>query len=334
MVTHALHYQETDDAYVVGHIHQISPRVEGMVTKVLVKDNQLVKAGDALVCIDGQEYEIGLQKARAELAHSQADEAKARAAQEQAKAQLTQTQTEVQQAESRVAQAAAQLQVAKADLGRNARLYSVDSKAVAKADVDVTKGKYDADEAAMNGAKANLESAKAAVSVAEAAVDSAGAQLAAAQATVQTNEAAVKDAERLLSYTTISAPASGRVGNKNVEPGNRVQAGQALMALAEPDVWVIANFKETQLTHMHEGQRVELDIDAFPDHKFSGHLESIAPASGAQFALLPPDNATGNFTKVVQRVPVKVVFDAESVRGYEDRLRPGLSVVVNVAIRE
>jgi len=118
-----------------------------------------------------------------------------------------------------------------------------------------------------------------------------------------------------------------------VESGNRIQPGQALLALAEEEVWVVANFKETQLARMQSGQRVEITVDALPGHKFSGHLESMSPASGAQFALLPPDNATGNFTKVVQRLPVKILFDPESIGEFRDRIRPGLSVVVNVAVR-
>ena len=123
------------------------------------------------------------------------------------------------------------------------------------------------------------------------------------------------------------------MGNKNVEVGNRLPVGQAIYAVVQPDLWVVANFKETQLTRMHAGQPVELTVDAVGGKTFTGKVDSISPATGAQFALLPPDNATGNFTKVVQRVPVKIVFDADSVRGFEDRIRPGLSVVVNVRVR-
>jgi membrane fusion protein (multidrug efflux system) len=122
------------------------------------------------------------------------------------------------------------------------------------------------------------------------------------------------------------------VGNKNVEVGNRVQVGQALVAVVDNDCWISANFKETQLKKMYAGQPVEITVDAIGGHVFRGRVDSISPASGAQFALLPPDNATGNFTKVVQRVPVKIVFDADSVRGYEERLRPGLSAVVSVRV--
>src|SRR6202044_662103 len=161
----------------------------------------------------------------------------------------------------------------------------------------------------------------------QAAAESAEAQWAAAKASVAAQEAAVRDAERELSYATIYAPTDGRIGNKNVEMGNRVQVGQALFALVEPEVWITANFKETQLKKMRVGQPVEFTVDSLGGRVFTGTVDSLSPASGSQFALLPPDNATGNFTKVVQRVPVKIVLDSESIRDVEDRLRPGLSTV-------
>jgi len=333
LIIHAYHYEETDDAYVAGHLHQMSARIEGVVAEVLVGDNQVVKAGDTLIRIDPLELQIALQKAQANLDHSHALEAQARAAVMQSKAQLAQAQAEMSRAEAKVAQTAAELQVAELNMGRTTRLYTSDTRAVAKADVDTTKGLFDANQAGLNGAKASVEAAKASVTAMQAGEESASAQLAAAQAGVAAAEASLHDAKRLLSYTTVSAPVAGRVGAKNVESGNRIQPGQALLALAEEEVWVVANFKETQLARMQCGQRVEITVDALPGHKFTGHLESMSPASGAQFALLPPDNATGNFTKVVQRLPVKILFDPESIEEFRDRIRPGLSVVVNVAVR-
>jgi membrane fusion protein (multidrug efflux system) len=129
------------------------------------------------------------------------------------------------------------------------------------------------------------------------------------------------------------SPSDGRIGDKNVESGNRVQVGQALFAVVDRDCWITANFKETQLRDMQPGQLVEITVDAIGGHVFQGTVDSIAPASGAQFALLPADNATSNFTKVVQRFPVKIVFNPDSIRGYEDRLRPGLSTVVSVRVK-
>lgn len=202
-----------------------------------------------------------------------------------------------------------------------------------QSDVDTTRSAFRAAQAAQASNQANANAAQSAVGSAVAAQNSARALVAAADASVAVAEAAVRDAERELGYTTITAPADGRIGNKSVEVGNRVVAGQTLFALAAPESWVIANFKETQLARMRPGQEVELSVDALPGRTLHGRVDSIAPASGAQFALLPPDNATGNFNKVVQRVPVKIVFDDASRAELGDRLRLGLSVVVNVRVR-
>jgi membrane fusion protein (multidrug efflux system) len=330
---HAYTFEETDDAYVSGHVHQVAPRVAGAVVAVLVDENRNVNAGETLVRIDPLEYEIALHRAQANLAQSRAEESRARAAVDQALAGVVQAQAQVGQSQAQLNRATAQLETANTDFARNSRLYNNDQRAIAKSEVDNTKGSFDAAQAAVDAAKANVAGAQSNVIAAQAQTESARAMLEAAQATVAANEAAVRDAERELSYATVSAPVAGRVGNKNVEVGNRVQVGQALYALVEPDLWVSANFKETQLTRMHSGQPVELTIDAVGGKTFTGRVDSISPATGAEFALLPPDNATGNFTKVVQRVPVKIVFDAASVRGYESRIRPGLSAVVNVRVR-
>jgi membrane fusion protein, multidrug efflux system len=132
----------------------------------------------------------------------------------------------------------------------------------------------------------------------------------------------------------VVAPSSGKVGNKNVEVGQQIQAGTPLMAIVADGPWAIANFKETQLSQMHPGQKVEIAIDSFAKHPFIGRIESLSPASGAKFALLPPDNATGNFTKIVQRIPVKIVFDSDSIKGYESRVAPGMSATVTVAVQD
>jgi membrane fusion protein (multidrug efflux system) len=156
------------------------------------------------------------------------------------------------------------------------------------------------------------------------------AQYQAAQAAIAQAEASLKDAQLQLSYTNIVAPTSGRIGRKTVEVGQRVQPGSPLMAIVGNDYWVTANFKETQMEDIKPGEKVEVELDAFPHHKFVGRVDSISPASGSQFALLPPDNATGNFTKVVQRIPVKITLDSQSIKGYESRITPGMSAVVSV----
>ncbi len=153
-----------------------------------------------------------------------------------------------------------------------------------------------------------------------------------AQAAVTQAEVQLKNAQLQLSYTTLKAPASGQVGNKTVQVGQRVQPGQLLMSLVQQRPWIIANFKETQLAKMQPGQRVEIKIDAVPGRTFGGQIDSLSPASGARFALLPPDNATGNFTKIVQRVPIKVVFDTDSLKGFEFRITPGMSAAVTIEV--
>jgi membrane fusion protein, multidrug efflux system len=159
------------------------------------------------------------------------------------------------------------------------------------------------------------------------------AQFATAHAAMAETEVSLENAKLQLSYTIIKAPVSGRIGRKSVEAGQRVQIGQPLMAVVEDHPWVVANFKETQLPKMRAGQHVEVEIDTFPKHNFYGRVDSLAPGSGNEFALLPPDNATGNFTKIVQRIPVKIVLDDDSVRGYENLLSPGMSSVVTVTTR-
>jgi len=328
----AYRFEETDDAYVTGHIHQVSPQLDGQVREVLITDNQTVHAGDVLVRLDPLQSELQLQKARASLEQARANAAETRAASLQADAQLAEANARVEQAAAQLAQTDAQLQLAQLNFTRSEQLFAKGG-VTSQSDVDTTRSAFRAAQAAQASNQANANAAQSAVGSAVAAQNSARALVAAADASVAVAEAAVRDAERELGYTTITAPANGRIGNKSVEVGNRVVAGQTLFALAAPESWVIANFKETQLARMRPGQDVELSVDALPGRTLHGRVDSIAPASGAQFALLPPDNATGNFNKVVQRVPVKIVFDDASRAELGDRLRLGLSVVVNVRVR-
>ncbi|MDB6022807.1 MAG: Secretion protein HlyD family protein [Pedosphaera sp.] len=331
-IYHAYLYQETDDAYVGGHLHQISSQVDGRVQEVLVDDNQEVKAGAILIRLDPLEYEIGLQKAQATVAQAKARVAEAVADASRAGAQLAQTAALIAQAEAQVRQTGAQLELARRNHARNVQLFQ-DNGVIAKSELDASQSVLAARLADNDAATANLNAAKAGEASAKAAQESAQAQEAAAQAMIAGGEADGNEAKRKLARTTLAAPADGRIGNKNVEVGNRVQAGETLLALVEPDVWVVANFKETQLSRMHRGQTVDVTIDALPGEILPGTVDSLAPASGAQFALLPADNATGNFTKVVQRVPVKIVFAPETTRRLADKLRPGLSAVVSVRVR-
>lgn len=328
---HAYHYEETDDAYVAGHLHTVSAQVDGQIKEVLVDDNQVVHRGDVLVRLDPLQFQIGLQKANAAVTQAEAQERQFSAAAAQADAALAEARARVEQAQAQRAQTKAQLELANVTLSRNEQL--VHENSAARAEYDQARSAAQAAAAAGQAAEANLVAARAAVTSAEAARNSARAQTEAARAAIGAAQAVVRDAQRQLDYTTITAPSDGRVGNRHVEVGNRVQAGQALLALAEPDMWVVANFKETQLARMHAGEEVELTIDALPGTALHGRIDSVAPASGAQFALLPPDNATGNFNKVVQRVPVKIMFDADSEKEIGTRLRLGLSVIVEVRVR-
>lgn len=329
---HAYRYEETEDAYVVGHLHQVSAQTDGQVVEVLVQDNRPVQAGEVLLRLDPLVSQIAVQKAEAGVAQAQAQASQVAAAARQADAQLTEARAHVAQADAQLAQADAQLGLAKLTLARNEQLFA-QGGAVTAADVDNARSAFQAAQAASAAAQANGGAARASVGSAEAAQTLARAQADAARAALAAAEAARHDAQRLLAYATIVAPAAGRVGNKHVEVGDRVLAGQALLALAEPETWIVANFKETQLARMHVGQAVDLTIDAVPDAPLHGTIDSVSPASGAQFALLPPDNSTGNFNKVVQRLPVKIVLDPASLKQIGDRLRYGLSAVVSVRTR-
>ncbi|AFY65804.1 HlyD family secretion protein [Geitlerinema sp. PCC 7407] len=255
-------------------------------------------------------------------------------------------------AQAQLAQAEATLQKATTDYQRYQGLYA--QGAISAQDRDAAKQAYDIAQAQRQSAQQQVTQAQAKVTQAQEGVAQAQAQLQtsrgslqqaqasgvqttvnrsqfeAAQAKIAEAEASLKQAQLQLSYTAIQAPAAGVVGHKTVEVGQQVQPGQPLMAVVGTDLWIEANFKETQIAHMRPGEPVEITVDALPGHTFKGQVESLSPASGAQFALLPPDNATGNFTKVVQRIPVKISLDLASVNGFEDWLAPGLSATVSV----
>ncbi len=329
---HAYHYEETDDAYVTGHLYQVSPQISGQVQAVLVNDNQTVKAGDVLVRLDPLQFTLAVQKARDQLVQVQAQETEARAAISLSTTMIAQTEAKATQAEAQVHQTEAELALAKLTLTRNEQLYAAGG-VIAASDLDNARSSFSTAEASQAANQASLAAAQATVSSAKAGIDSLRARIDASVANVAISRSVLAEAERMLTYTSLTAPADGRVGNKAVEAGNHVAAGQTLLSLASLDAWIMANFKETQLTHMHPGQAVEVTLDTLPGLKLHGTVDSLSPASGSQFALLPPDNATGNFNKVVQRVPVKITLDADSLKAVGSGLRLGLSVVVDVRVR-
>jgi membrane fusion protein (multidrug efflux system) len=316
----AWHYEETDDAYVIGHLHQVSPQIDGQVKEILVADNQLVKAGDVLLRLDPLKYEIAVQKA-------QADAGQTRAKKIEAAATLAEATARANQAAAQVREIDAQLELARLNHERNKLMFGDGKNGV------ITQAEIDRSHSALAAALASADAAKAGLAVAQAAEQAARAQIEAAEAATNAANAELRDAQRQLADTVIIAPSDGRIGNKSVETGDQVKSGQALFALAELNPWIIANFKETQLARMRPGQPVEFTIDALPGRTLRGTVDGLAPASGAQFALLPPDNATGNFNKVVQRVPVKIVLGEDSRAKFGDSLRLGCSAVVDVRVR-
>ncbi|BCL37961.1 HlyD family secretion protein [Nostoc sp. MS1] len=269
-----------------------------------------------------------------------------------AQASLSEAQAGVPVAKAQLAQVEANLIKAKLDYDRYNQLAA--EGAVPRAQFDATKAAYDALLAQRKATQEQIEQAQARVTQALENLNNAKAKLAstkgtlqqansvsqqtivnrrqyqAALAAIEQAQTQVTNAQLQLSYTTIAAANVGTVGNKTVEVGQRVQPGQTLMSVVSDNPWVVANFKETQLVKMLPGQKVEVKIDSFPDHIFIGKVDSVSPASGARFSLLPPDNATGNFTKIVQRIPIKIVFDPQSIKGYETRISPGMSVVATV----
>ncbi|MCB5176088.1 HlyD family secretion protein [Microvirga lenta] len=306
----------TDDAYVQADITILSAKVSGYVDSVSVANNQSVRAGDLIAKIDDGDYRLALQSAKDKLATQESAIARIGKQVEAARASVA-------QAEAQVAAARAEAERAEADYARQLQLSRSDY--TSKATLETAK-------AGRDRAEANVKSAQAALAAAKANVDVLAAQQTEGRRVAAELQTAVDRAERDLSFTEIRAPVDGVIGNKAVEVGTFVQPGARLAAVVPlTTVHVDANFKETQLASLHAGQKVRIEVDAFPDADIVGTVESVSPASGAVFSLLPPENATGNFTKIVQRVPVRVSVDQEFAR--KGLLRPGLSVVVNVDTR-
>jgi membrane fusion protein (multidrug efflux system) len=319
-IHYASGFEETDNAFVEAHVHPISSRVSGDVVEVLVDDNALVKRGQVLARLDRRDFAVKTESARAVVEQAAAEVTRAEAGVAQATAAIA-------QAEAQVRATDAQLLKARLDFDRGSRLYQGERKVISKQEFDAMKAAFDLASGNHDAALAGCNSASAEVRTAEA-------NLAAARARHDQALAERNNAELQLSYTEIVAPTDGRIGKKTVEAGQHLEPGQALMAVVDTENWIVANFKENQLAQIKAGQPVEVAIDAIGARHFHGRVDSFAPGTGAKFALLPPDNATGNFTKIVQRVPVKIVLDAADAAGFEDRIAPGLSALVTVRIRE
>jgi membrane fusion protein (multidrug efflux system) len=299
--------ESTDDAYVKADSTIVAPRVSGYIGEVLVGDNQPVKAGQLLARIDDRDF-------RAALAQADADVAAAEAATRNLDAQIALQAPLIEQGIADVTAAEATLQFAQEEQARYDGLMKSGSGTIQRAQQT---------DAALREKTAQLQHGKSGLLAAQKKVDVLTTERAKAIAQLDRARAVAQQAALNLSYTRISAPVDGTVGARSLRVGQFVQAGTQLMAVVPLDaVYVVANFKETQLTHVRNGQPVEIRIDSFHGTTLKGHVDSLSPASGLEFALLPPDNATGNFTKIVQRVPVKIVLDDHSLKGL---LRPGMS---------
>ena len=306
-LTTGRYLETTDDAYVKADSTIVAPKVSGYLAEVLVADNEPVKAGQLLARIDDRDFRAALDQARA-------DVAAADAAVNNLDAQIELQQPIIKQQAAEVDAAEANLKFAQQERTRYDDLMKSGSGTVQRA--QQTDAALRAQTAQLLQGRAGLDAANKKIEVLSTERAKADAQLAHARAVEQ--QAALN-----LSYTQITAAVEGTVGARSLRVGQYVQAGTQLMAVVPLDaVYVVANFKETQLTHVRDGQPVELRVDSFHSTKLRGHVDSLSPASGLEFALLPPDNATGNFTKIVQRVPVKIVLDDASLKGL---LRPGMS---------
>jgi membrane fusion protein (multidrug efflux system) len=306
-LTTGRYLESTDDAYVQADSTIVSPKVSGYIAEVLVGDNQRVKAGQLLARIDDRDFRTALNQAHADVAASEASV-------RNLDAQVALQQPVIEQETADVAAADANLQFAQQEQARYDGLMKSGSGTIQRAQQT---------DAALREKIAQLQHGKSGLLAAQKKVDVLTTDRAKAVAQLDHARAVEQQMALNLSYTEISAPVDGTVGARSLRVGQFVQAGTQLMAVVPLDaVYVVANFKETQLTHVRNGQPVEIRIDSFHGAKLRGHVDSLSPASGLEFALLPPDNATGNFTKIVQRVPVKIALDDHSLTGL---LRPGMS---------
>ena len=325
----SLTHETTDDAFLDANIVSLAPKVAGLVQKVHVKDNQTINAGDLLVEIDPRDLTVQLEQKRAALNAARANLDLLKASFELRGAQIDTAQAATKQSDAEVAAAEAGAEKAAADLKRAQELIQNHT---------ISPQEFDSAKAAATAAEANLKAARERTASNQSRITEAKAQLETTRKAVEWGEAQTHQAESdaqaaelNLSYTRIISPIDGYVTKKAVVDGDYLQVGQRMMALVPRSLYVTANYKETEVEHIRPGQRVRITIDSIGDRAFAGHVESIMAGSGARFSLLPPENAVGNYVKVVQRIPVKILFD-EPVEA-EHVLGPGMSVVPSVHVK-
>ena len=341
---HALAHETTDDAQIETKITPIVSKIPGYIKKIYIQDNQLVKPGDTLLRLDDTEYAIQVQQAKANYQAALSQLEVAQAGQHTSHSTVLSSQAGASTAQANVSTAQANIEAAKTQLWRATndyerydRLYQTQSitkqqyeqalaaKETAEKQVLVLKEQYKAMEKQANAVaqQVNISKSQAVASTA---------QIDAAKAVVDQAKANLEHAELYLSYTVITAKEEGQIAKINLQVGQLIQPGQGLFnTVQNGNIWVVANFKETQMQYMREGQPVHIKVDAFPKHKFEGVINSMSPATGAKFALLPPDNASGNFVKTVQRIPVKITFSNpdDEMLVY---VKPGMNVDIDVNI--
>ncbi|WP_373058918.1 HlyD family secretion protein [Zunongwangia sp. H14] len=326
---HSLSHEETDDAQVEANMTAIIPHVGGYVEHVYVEDNEQVKAGDTLFIIDNRDYQVKLQQAEANLAAATSQRGVAEASIGSYRANAAASNAQVGSASESIEAAKIRLWRAQNDFKRYENLYNNHSiteqqyeqalaeKQQAERQLEVLKNQQQATASQRNAANSQTEISEKQVSVAEANIKSA--------------QAALDAAKLNMDYTVVTAPIDGQLSEVDLQEGQFVQPGQALFYLVNTkEKWVVANFKETQLEKMNIGQKVGIEVDAYPDMEFEGKISAFSPATGARFSLLPPDNATGNFVKTVQRLPVKIDFTETNDAQKLQKLRSGMNVEVDV----
>jgi len=313
---HARHFESTDDAFIDGHIIAISPKVSAIVNRVYIDDNSVVKTGDPLVELDARDYKTAWLQAEGDL--------------QSAQGKLAEAVAQVKVADANIGEAEAELAVAQANATNSERdlkrYLALEEPARSKQQMDNATAAEKTTAAQVQEAQAKLTAAQAQAADAQIAVD-------AAKGDVTTAEGALEQARNNVEYCTITADTDGLVTRKDVEPGMYVQVGQQLFSLVPTDVWVTANFKETQLDEIRTGQPVTIEVDAYPGRKITGKVQSVQNGTGSRFSLLPPENATGNYVKIVQRVPVKIVLDAGQNNDQDHLLSPGMSVEPEVRVK-
>ena len=305
---HTSHFESTDDAFIAARQFAIAPKVAGYITAVPVTDNQHVNKGDVIAQIDQRDF-------RTALAQAQAQVAAAEAGIHNIDAQISMQDAQISASQAQVGQAQANMELARVTWGRDQPLVNKGWATAQQGTTDVQN---------LKAQQAGVDSAQAALKVAQRQIDTLRAQRASADASLAQAQAQLDQANLNLSYTTVTADQPGRVVNLSGAVGQYAQAGTNLTMFVPDEIWVVANYKETQLDRMRPGQPVDLEIDAYPERHFRGHLDSVQPGSGPAFSLLPPENATGNYVKIVQRVPVKLILDNPPT---DVSLGPGMSVV-------